>query len=72
MRSHLCGSLDSAAIDSTVQLAGWIHRRRDHGGVIFVDLRDREGMVQVVIDPETRAPTPIPDDARAEFERYER
>ncbi|MEF8833924.1 MAG: aspartate--tRNA ligase [Halofilum sp. (in: g-proteobacteria)] len=52
MRSHLCGTLDSAAIDSTVELSGWIHRRRDHGGVIFVDLRDHTGLIQVVFDPD--------------------
>lgn len=53
MRSHYCGVLDTALLDQTVTLCGWVHRRRDHGGVIFIDLRDREGLVQVVIDPDT-------------------
>jgi len=53
MRTHYCGSVNSAHLDQTVTLCGWAHRRRDHGGVIFIDLRDREGLVQVVIDPDT-------------------
>ena len=53
-RSHTCGHINETLLDQTVQLCGWVHRRRDHGGVIFVDLRDRDGMVQVVIDPDTR------------------
>jgi aspartyl-tRNA synthetase len=53
MRSHYCGLVTEELIDREVEICGWAHRRRDHGGVIFVDLRDREGIVQVVIDPDT-------------------
>lgn len=52
MRSHYCGQVTTQLLDQEVTLAGWVHRRRDHGGVIFIDMRDREGIVQVVIAPE--------------------
>jgi len=52
MRSHYCGKVNAAHLGQTVTLCGWAHRRRDHGGVIFIDLRDREGLVQVVCDPD--------------------
>ena len=53
MRSHYCGQVDDSLIGDDISVAGWVHRRRDHGGVIFVDLRDREGLLQVVFDPDT-------------------
>ena len=52
MRSHYCGQVDESLVDQEIELCGWVNRRRDHGGVIFVDLRDREGLVQVVFDPD--------------------
>ncbi len=52
MRSHYCGDVNESLVDQEVQLCGWVNRRRDHGGVIFIDLRDREGLVQVVFDPD--------------------
>jgi aspartyl-tRNA synthetase len=52
MRSHYCGQVDESLIGQQLSVAGWVHRRRDHGGVIFVDLRDREGLLQIVFDPD--------------------
>jgi aspartyl-tRNA synthetase len=52
MRSHYCGQVDESLIGQEVSVCGWVHRRRDHGGVIFVDLRDREGLLQIVFDPD--------------------
>ncbi len=52
MRSHYCGQVNESLLDREVHLCGWVHRRRDHGGVIFIDLRDREGLVQIVFDPQ--------------------
>ena len=52
MRSHECGNVESTLIDQSVTVCGWAHRRRDHGGVIFIDLRDREGLTQIVFGPD--------------------
>jgi aspartyl-tRNA synthetase len=67
MRTHYCGSVTEAQIDQTVTLCGWVHRRRDHGGVIFLDMRDRDGLVQVVIDPDTPEAFATADKSRSEF-----
>ena len=67
MRSHYCGQLDTSLIDQEVELCGWVHRRRDHGGVIFIDLRDREGLAQIVFDPDRAEPFAIADAVRNEF-----
>ncbi|NPU91461.1 MAG: aspartate--tRNA ligase [Gammaproteobacteria bacterium] len=67
MRSHYCGHLNESHIDQTVTLCGWVHRRRDHGGVIFLDLRDREGVAQVVIDPDTVEAFALAEKVRSEF-----
>lgn len=67
MRTHYCGHLNRDHIGQTVTLCGWAHRRRDHGGVIFIDLRDREGMAQIVIDPDTKEAFAIAESVRNEF-----
>ena len=67
MRSHYCGELNESHLDQTVLLYGWVHRRRDHGGVIFLDVRDREGVAQVVYDPDTVESFAIAEDVRNEF-----
>ena len=67
MRTHYCGLIRSAQIDETVTLCGWVDRRRDHGGVIFLDLRDREGIVQVVFDPDTQEHFETADRVRTEY-----
>ena len=67
MRSHYCGSVNEDNIGQEVTLCGWVHRRRDHGGVIFLDMRDREGMAQVVIDPDTEQAFALADRARSEW-----
>ena len=67
MRSHYCSELSAALIGQVVTLAGWAHRRRDHGGVIFIDLRDREGLAQVVCDPDRAEAFALADRVRGEF-----
>ena len=67
MRTHYCGSVSESDIDSTVTLYGWVDRRRDHGGVIFLDMRDRDGIVQVVFDPDTEAAFTLADRVRSEY-----
>ncbi len=67
MRTHYCGLVTEALLGQTVSLCGWVNRRRDHGGVIFVDLRDREGYVQVVCDPDRAEMFAIAEDLRNEF-----
>ena len=67
MRTHYCGELNTSQLDQEVTLVGWAHRRRDHGGVIFIDLRDREGRVQVVFDPDTEETFATAERVRSEF-----
>ncbi len=67
MRTHYCGAVTAADIDTIVTLCGWAHRRRDHGGVIFIDLRDREGTVQVVVDPDTPEAFRLAEEVRSEY-----
>lgn len=67
MRSHYCGAVSAANIDETITLCGWVDRRRDHGGVIFLDLRDRDGIVQVVFDPDTEEHFERADKVRSEY-----
>jgi aspartyl-tRNA synthetase len=67
MRTHYCGHLNRSHIGQTVTLCGWAHRRRDHGGVIFIDLRDREGLAQVVVNPDATAAFAIAESVRSEY-----
>lgn len=67
MRSIYCGAVRPAQIDTQVTLCGWVDRRRDHGGVIFIDLRDRDGIVQVVFDPDDKANFELADKVRSEY-----
>ncbi len=67
MRSHYGGELNSSHIGQTVTLCGWVHRRRDHGGVIFLDMRDRGGLIQIVIDPDTPEAFAEADRSRTEY-----
>ena len=67
MRTHYCGELNRSHIDQQVTLCGWAHRRRDHGGVIFIDLRDNKGLAQIVIDPDTEEAFKIAESIRNEY-----
>ncbi|HNL32660.1 MAG TPA: aspartate--tRNA ligase, partial [Pseudomonadales bacterium] len=67
MRSHYCGDLSSSQVGEQVTLCGWVHRRRDHGGVIFLDLRDRAGIVQLVFDPDNQVAFANADRVRNEY-----
>ena len=67
MRTHKCGELNKDNLGEAVELCGWVHKRRDHGGVIFIDLRDREGLVQVVFNPETIDTFAIAESVRSEY-----
>ncbi|OPH39349.1 aspartate--tRNA ligase [Moraxella lacunata] len=67
IRTEYCGSVTESYIDQTITIVGWVHRRRDHGGVIFLDMRDRDGLLQVVIDPDTPEAFATADKARSEF-----
>ena len=67
MRSHYCGDLREEHIGQEITLTGWVHRRRDHGGVIFLDLRDREGLTQVVFDPDREQSFALADSCRNEY-----
>jgi len=67
MRSHYCGQVDEQLVGQEVSVAGWVHRRRDHGGVIFVDMRDREGLLQVVFDPDAAEMFKDAERLRSEF-----
>ncbi len=67
MRTHMCGEVNKNHLNETVALCGWVHRRRDHGGVIFIDLRDREGLVQVVFNPDSAETFAIAESVRSEY-----
>jgi aspartyl-tRNA synthetase len=67
MRTHYCGEINEQHLDQEVTVCGWVHRRRDHGGVIFIDLRDREGILQVVYDPEAPEVFAVAERVRNEF-----
>src|SRR4030095_15203377 len=66
-RTDYCGRIDRPRLGQIVTVCGWVHRRRDHGGVIFIDLRDREGLVQIVCDPDRAATFAVAEKLRNEF-----
>jgi aspartyl-tRNA synthetase len=67
MRTHKCGEINTQQLEQTVTICGWVHRRRDHGGVIFIDLRDRAGLVQVVFDPDVPEMFAVAEHVRSEY-----
>ena len=67
MRSDYCGLISRKQLGEVITVQGWVHRRRDHGGVIFIDLRDREGLLQVVVDPDTPDTFKTAETLRNEF-----
>jgi aspartyl-tRNA synthetase, bacterial type len=67
MRTHYCGDVNESLVNQEVVVCGWVHRRRDHGGVIFIDLRDREGLVQIVVDPDTPETFMAAERVRSEY-----
>lgn len=67
MRTHYCGHVTAALVDQSVTVCGWVHRRRDHGGVIFIDLRDREGLLQCVFDPDRADIFALAERLRSEY-----
>lgn len=67
MRSHYCGELDASHIGAEIEVCGWVHRRRDHGGVIFLDLRDHTGILQLVFDPDSEQSFAVADRVRSEY-----
>jgi aspartyl-tRNA synthetase len=67
MRSHFCGHVTETLVGNSVTVCGWVNRRRDHGGVIFIDLRDREGLLQVVVDPDTPQAFSLAEQVRNEY-----
>lgn len=66
-RDEYCGAVTESLLEQTISIVGWVHRRRDHGGVIFLDMRDRAGILQVVVDPDTPEAFAIADAVRPEY-----
>ena len=67
MRTHYCGDINLEHLDQQITVCGWVNKRRDHGGVIFVDLRDKNGLLQVVFDPDDAAMFAMAESVRNEF-----
>ena len=72
MKSHYCGEITSSNLEEEVMICGWVHRRRDHGGVIFFDLRDEDGIVQVVYNPESKDSFSLAETCRNEYVIFSR